>query len=147
MIAAILMIGMTSFAQDKAPKSERAAMEKLTPEQRNQLQLKELTLQLDLNAFQQSEMAKILADASAKREATKASYKAKTEKGQKMTATERFEMKNKMLDEKIAMKEKLKKVLSEEQMGKWEKIQEEKKSIGKRMMKGKDHKSENGVRK
>ncbi len=59
-IAALLVVGMTSFAQDKkemGTRHDRAEMEKFTPEQRNQLMLKKMTLELDLNASQQKEMS------------------------------------------------------------------------------------------
>ena len=38
-------------------------------EQRNQLQLKKMTMDLDLNENQQKEMSKLIAEQSAKREA------------------------------------------------------------------------------
>jgi len=127
---ALLFVGMTSFAQEKISKedgkTQRAEMTKLSPEQRNQLHLKELTLKLDLTASQQKEMAKIIAEQDTKREARKAEMKSKTEGGKKFTADERFVMKNKMLDEKIALKERVKKILTPEQVEKWEKTQQHK---------------------
>jgi len=126
-VLALLVVGMNSFAQEKISKREKAEMERLSPEQRQQLQLKQLTLQLDLNASQQKEMSVILADVSKKREAAKVAYKSKKEKGTPLTTDERFEMKSKMLDEKIALKAKVKKVLNPEQMMKWEKMQQHRK--------------------
>lgn len=127
---ALLIVGMTGFAQEKVSKedrkAQRAEMEKLSPEQRSQLHLKELTLELDLTASQQKEMAKIIAEQDAKREAMKAEMKVKKETGKKPTTDEIFVMKNKMLDEKIALKEKVKKVLTPEQVEKWEKIKKDK---------------------
>jgi len=146
-VVALLIMGMTSFAQEKPLKSDRAEMEKLTPEQRNQLHLKELTLKLDLTASQQKEMAKIIADSDAKREASIAEVKKQREKGIRPTAAQRFEMKNKRLDEQIAIKERAKKFLSPEQMEKWEKIRDEKKDDVKRMMKNKENKTGNTLQK
>jgi len=127
---ALLFVGMTGFAQEKISKEDRkgqrAEMTKLSPEQRNQLRLKELTLELDLTASQQKEMAKIIAEQDVKRDAMKAEMKAKKEAGKKPTTDEIFVMKNKMLDEKIAMKEKVKKVLTPEQVEKWEKMKKDK---------------------
>lgn len=130
MIAAMLMIGMTSFAQEtaKPAKAERAKLEEFTPEQRQQLHLKKLTLDLNLSASQQKEFAALLKDSQAKREAAKAERKAQKEKGQKPTKDERFAMKNKMLDEQIAMKDKVRKILSAEQFEKWEKAQADRKN-------------------
>lgn len=124
-IVALLMTGMASFAQEK-PMAKREKMEQLTPEQRNELRLKKMTLDLGLNASQQKDMAKIIAEQSAKIEAAKAERKAKADKNQKLTADERFAMQSKMLDEKIATKEKVKKILTAEQFEKWEKMSERK---------------------
>ena len=128
-VAALLIVGMTTFAQEKPErkeKGERTQIEKFTPEQRNQLRIKKLTLELDLTSSQQQEMGKILAEADAKREAGRAAHKAQTDSPKKLTADERFAMQNKMLDEKIAFKAKVKKVLNADQLSKWEKMQDKK---------------------
>lgn len=137
---ALLLVGITSFAQEKPiedRKAQRAEMAKLTPEQRNQLRLKEATLELDLTASQQKEMAKIIAEQQTKRDAIIAESKAKKADSKKPTSDEIFVMKNKMLDEKIAMKEKMKKILTPEQLEKWEKMNHHKKSAIKKGMKRK----------
>ena len=141
-IAALLMTGMASFAQE-APIAKKEKMEQLTPEQRNQLRLKKMTLELGLNATQQKEMEKLIAEQSAKMEAAKAERKAKKDSKVKPTADERFAIQNKMLDEQIAMKEKVKKILTPEQFEKWEKMKVHKRQgmkgyAGKRKMKAED---------
>jgi len=128
--AALLIVGMTTFAQEKPErkeKGERPQIEKFTPEQRNQLRIKKLTLELDLTSSQQQEMGKILAEADAKREAGRAAHKAQKDSPKKLTADERFARQNKMLDEKIAFKAKVKKVLNADQLSKWEKMQDKRK--------------------
>ncbi|WP_367771789.1 hypothetical protein AB3G33_00400 [Flavobacterium sp. WC2421] len=120
LIAALLVVSMTSFAQDSKgmeKKQHRAEMEKLTPEQRNQLMLKKMTLELDLNAKQQDQMKQVIMEQSKKREALREAHKADKKE---MTSDERFAMKNKMLDEQIAMKAKMKNILSPEQFEKWD---------------------------
>lgn len=120
--AFITFISISCFAQEKHQGQRRHdgnPMEKFTPEQRNQLMLKKMTLDLDLNTVQQKEMSKIIAEKSAKREAHLKNRKAKTEKP---TSDEIFEMKNKMLDEQIAMQARMKKILSPEQFKKWDEI-------------------------
>lgn len=136
-VAALLIVGMTSFAQEKRQRPERAEMEKLTPEQRTQLAVKELTLKLDLNASQQKDMGKIISELDAKREAAKADFKANKTDKKKLTADERFALKNKMLDDQIAMKDRVKKILTPDQMAKWEKIQENRRGKMERMRKDK----------
>ena len=123
-IATLLVVGMSAFAQDKKEmekRHHRDEMEKFTPEQRNQLMLKKMTLELDLNAKQQEQMKQIIAEQSTKREAMRTPRKANQEKP---TSDELFAMKNKMLDEQIVMKNKMKSILSPEQFEKWDAMKE-----------------------
>ena len=139
-IVALLVVGMTSFAQERKARPERAQMEQLTLEQRNQLHLKKMTLELDLNTSQQREMSKIIAEQSAKREARMAERKATKDSTKKqLTANERFAKKNQMLDEQIVMKERMKKILSADQYKKWDNMKGKRhQGMKKRMMHNKD---------
>ena len=114
-IAALLVVGISAFAQDRKDRPARADMEKLTPEQRNELMLKKMTLDLDLNAKQQEQMKEVIAEQTAKREAMRAERKANQEKN----TGENFDMITKMMDEQIAMKNKMKGILTAEQFEKW----------------------------
>lgn len=126
LIAALLVVGLTAFAQEqKKPDPNRPQREKLSPEQRNELMLKKMTLDLGLNEGQQKDMAKIIAEQSAKREVAMAERKANKEKGIKPSADERFARENKRLDEQIVVKEKVKKILTPEQFKKWEEMKAE----------------------
>ena len=82
---------------------------------------------LPYNESQQKEMSKIIAEQSAKREAAMTQRKANKEKGVKPTAEERFARENKMLDEQIAMQDKMKKILTPDQFKKWEQGKAERK--------------------
>jgi protein CpxP len=139
----LLVVGLSTYAQEeKKQERQGAARERLSPEQRNQLQLKKITLDLNLNESQQKEIAKILEEQSAKRQAEMATFKANKEKGVKPTAEERFAMKNKKLDEAIAVKAKVQKVLTPEQFKKWEDIKKEnRENMKERMEKRRDKKS------
>lgn len=140
-IVALLVAGMTSFAQERRARPERAKMEQMTPEQRNQLQLKKVTLELDLNASQQKEMSKIIAEQGAKRDVRMAEQKANKNSVNKLSANERFVKKNQMLDEQIAMKERMKKILSADQFKKWEDMRGKRHyGVKKRMMHNNDRK-------
>ena len=124
-IVALLAVGMTSFAQERNARPERAKMEQMTAAQRNELHLKKMTLELDLNASQQKEMSKIIAEQNAKREARMADRKANKDAAKKqLTSEERFARKSKMLDEQIVMKEKMKKFLSADQFKKWDEMKD-----------------------
>ena len=139
-IVAILTIGLNSFAQDRKERPSREKMEQMTPEQRNQLMVKKMTLELDLNDKQQEQVGKIMAEQSAKREAMKAERKAKMEDAK----ADRFEMANKMLDDQIEMKNKMKSILSADQYTKWESQREKnREKMGERMERWKEkHKGE-----
>lgn len=119
-VALIAIVSISTYAQQQRPqKHDGNPVEKFTPEQRNQLMLKKMTLELDLNASQQKEVSKLIADQSAKREALLKNRKSKTEKP---TSDEIFEMKSKMLDEQIETKAKMKKILSPDQFKKWDEL-------------------------
>jgi protein CpxP len=125
-LAAIMFVGLTTFAQDKTDKKQR-----LTSEQRIELQAKKMKLELDLNDKQVADVKKLLLEQNKKREAKKAEMKAKKADKKKPTADEIYAMKNNMLDKQIAHKAEMKKILNAEQFKKWE----EKKNDGKKRMK------------
>lgn len=128
MIAVLMLAGLSGFAQEKrsADKPSRERVE-MTAEQRNDLRLKQMTLKLDLNASQQKEVARIIAEQETKRSAAIADMKAKREKNTKPTADEVYARQSKRLDEQIAMKQQMKKVLTEDQFKKWERMSQHKK--------------------
>ena len=140
----LLVVGLSTYAQEgKKQERQGAERERLSPEQRNQLQLKKMTLDLNLNESQQKEIAKILEEQSAKRQAEMATFKANKDKGVKPTAEERFAMKNRKLDEAIAVKAKVQKVLTPEQFKKWEDMKKEnRENMKERMEKRRDKKTE-----
>ncbi|BDB53745.1 hypothetical protein GENT5_00500 [Flavobacterium ammoniigenes] len=115
-IVALLVIGLSSFAQERKERHPKGEIEQMTLEQRNQLHLKKMTLDLDLNAKQQEQVGKLMTEQMAKIEKMKAEHKAKMEEAKAL----RFEMKNKMLDEQIELKNKMKSILSADQFAKWE---------------------------
>lgn len=119
------MAGMTIMAQPRNNKYQGNGMEQFTPEQRSELQVKKLTLELDLNESQQKEMKAFIADKNTKMEAHRTAMKAMKEKGTKPTNDERFAMKSKMLDEQIATKKRMQKILNEKQFEKWTVLKEE----------------------
>ena len=120
-----LMAGMTIMAQPRNNNHQRNGMEQFTPEQRSELQVKKLTLELDLNESQQKEMKAFIVDKNTKMEAHRTAMKAMKEKGTMPTSDERFAMKSKMLDEQIATKKRMQKILNEKQFEKWTVLKEE----------------------
>ena len=123
-MAALLVVSLSSVAQQRRERPNRDQMEKLTPEQRQEKHLNKLTTDLNLNAKQQEEVKKLLAEQSAKAAEFKAKREAKREakKDEQLLASakERKEMAQKMKAEKEANDAKMKSILTPEQYTKWE---------------------------
>ena len=127
LIAVLLFAGLAAFAQEQDHGTNRQGREKLSPQQRNELMLKKMTLDLGLNESQQKDMSKIIADGSAKRDAAVAERKANKDKGVKPTSDERYQMESKRLDEEIVVKDKVRKILTPDQFKKWEQMKSDRK--------------------
>lgn len=123
-ILALLLVGTTIIAQERGRKQQGKEMEQFTPEQKSQLMLKKMTLELDLNEAQQKEMSAMISDKIAKMESHKADMKAKREKEIRPTKDERFAMQMKMLDEQIVTKKRMEKILNAKQFEKWTSMKE-----------------------
>ena len=123
-VLALLIVGTTIVAQERNRKHQGNAMEQFTPEQQSQLMLKKMTLELDLSEAQQKEMTTFISDKIAKKEVHKAERKAMKEKGVRPTNDERFGMAMKMLDEQIATKKSMQKILNAKQFEKWTSMKE-----------------------
>ena len=127
-VTALLMVGMTSMAQEvKTVEVRKQRTEKMTPEQRNEMQLKKMTAELNLTASQQAEVAKLLAEKNVKREAAKAERKAAKEAGKAIVASERAERKAQIMADQKATDERFMKILTSEQYAKLQQIKAERK--------------------
>lgn len=118
-VFAFLIVGTHIIAQERNRKHQGNQMEQFTPERQSQLVLKKMTLELDLNETQQKELTSFISDKMAKKETHKAEMKALKEKGVKPTNDESFAMQIKMLDEQIAAKKSMQKILNAKQFEKW----------------------------
>ncbi|SHN00581.1 hypothetical protein [Flavobacterium pectinovorum] len=126
-IAALLFVGVVSFAQDINQKSGRDQRENLTPEQRNEKHLQKLTSELSLDKKQQDQVKQLLAERSAKAEKFKAARKdSKT----KPTDAEREAFKKQMETEKAANDAKMKSILNADQYTKWTALKKDHKGKG-----------------
>ena len=121
-LAMTMMMGLALNAQEK---KERPAP--LTTEQRTELQVKRMTLALDLNEQQQKEVGKLLLEKGKQKDALRKQHIANKKAGKKMTADERFAMKSHILDEKIEMKAAMQQILTPEQLEKLSKMKEQRK--------------------
>ena len=137
LILAIALISIGTMAQEKG-KSERAA---LSAEQMATMETKRMTLALDLSKDQQTQVQAIQLEKAEMRKSKMEERKAgrKTKAEEKPTADERYAMQTERLDQQIAFKAEMKKILSVEQYERWEKMAKRKgKGKGK---KGKEQKN------
>ncbi len=123
-IIALMLSGITMTAQRHEGK--RNDMQDLTPQQAATLQTKKMTLALDLNPTQQKELESILVSNAVLRKAKIEKQKASKEEGNPLSKEEKFAMQNERLDHMIAHKAEMKKLLTTEQYGKWEKMRHKK---------------------
>jgi len=124
-VVALLSLTISGIAQEKK-KDINTERPQFTTEQQQELEIKKLTLELDLTAQQQKEISKIVEQKHAKRAAKKAEFKNKKAENKKLTTDDKFVLKRDLLDEKIAYKNEMKKILTPEQIEKWEKTQKHK---------------------
>ncbi|HRA72244.1 MAG TPA: hypothetical protein PLB11_05420 [Flavobacterium sp.] len=118
-IAALLVIGISSFAQETQPekKSNKGQQkEKMSPEQRNQALLDKMTTELKLDASQQEQIKPIITEQTAKLQAMRDQRMANNAK--ELTSEERKALMQKRNEEKAATDAKLKAILTPEQFKK-----------------------------
>ena len=123
----VILVSTLAFSQSKENRKERMDSEKMA-----ELHVKKMTLDLDLTEKQQKEIKPIFLEQAKKREAKRNELKMRKEKGEKLSSDERFEMKNKALDNQIEMKSKLKNILTPAQMEKWENNKKERSNKAKK---------------
>jgi periplasmic protein CpxP/Spy len=126
-IAALLVVSISAFAQDQNQqdkKSDRGSREMKSPEERNEARLKKMTTDLNLDAKQQEQIKPIIAEQTAKRDAMMAERMANKDSQKKMTADERQVFMNSRKEERTAMENKLKAILSPEQFKKMKDIEQ-----------------------
>lgn len=133
MVVILMTVQTFSFAQNgQRPNQSQnnRSMEQYTPEEAAAVQTKRMTLLLDLNANQQAQVQKILLENAKERQALREANQAKNQSGEwtKPTKEDRLAMQNAMLDRQIAMKAKMKSILTEAQFEKWESAQMQRKS-------------------
>lgn len=126
-IAALLFVGIAIFAQndDMDQKPVREQRERLTPEQRNDRQLKKITTELNLNTAQQEQVKLFIAEKSAKAQKLREARNQQKDNSNKMTADQREAFKKEMIAEKDASDAKMKSILTADQYTKWKASQEQ----------------------
>lgn len=123
-VAALLVVGLTTFAQEKGKKGD---FKEMTPEQRTEVQVKKMTKDLDLNETQQKQVKELLNSQKEDRTEMLDKRKEMKETAEKATKEQRAEMKAKIEEKKAAIDAKMKSILTDEQYKKWETQKEERK--------------------
>ncbi|MCP2028845.1 biopolymer transport protein ExbB/TolQ [Flavobacterium sp. HSC-32F16] len=121
-IAALLFVGIVSFAQDINQKPTRDQREKLTPEQRSEKHLQKLTSDLNLDKKQQEQVKQLLAERNAKAEKFR---EVRKDSKTKPTDVEREAFKKQMKADKEANDTKMKAILNTDQYTKWTALKKE----------------------
>ena len=129
-IASILVIVLAfSFTTQAQGKRNQ-----LSATQQVNLKVKRITLALDLSNQQQSLIRPLLMAQITEKEALMRDRKETRKAKRKPTADEIYAKKSKVLDDRIAMKNSMKKILNETQFKKFEKMRKSRKMKGKRRM-------------
>lgn len=115
----ILLLGSSLFSFGQKEGKQKKMYEDFSAEQHAILHTKKMALELDLNDNQQKQMLELnkkWAEVKFKKRA-----EMKSLNKEEMSSTDRFNHMNKMLDEKLAHQNELKKILDEDQYSHWKK--------------------------
>ena len=134
-IASILVFVLAFTLSTEAQKKRDHKRPQLTVEQYTDLTIKKMTLALDLSERQQNQVKPLIALKMTERKEFMEKRKEARKENKKPTSDEIFAMKNKMLDNRIAMKKNMKEILNKEQFEKFEKMNKKRKMKGKMMKK------------
>lgn len=127
-VAALLVVGMTTFAQEKNAKPLVKASEKIDVKQGTEEELKSISEELKLSDVQYKQLAEVMTDYSAKRKAAAAERKANIANKTKVTTEESTKRNEERKAERQAYKEKVKSILTADQYAKWEQLLQQKKA-------------------
>lgn len=130
-VVALVFFTLTGFAQKKHKQKHNCKemvqqREDISAEDMASLQSKKMTLHLDLNAAQQEKVYAILLEQAKDKKAHKAKHLAKKAENNKPTKAEFLKNKHQKLDKQIAMKRKMKSILTANQYEKFEKMKPKK---------------------
>ncbi len=125
LIAALFVTSLLA-AQNNQTKPEKGQKTKPTPEQRAEMRTKELTLALGLNDEQAKEVRALEENRAKQHDAKKGEMVKMKEKNVNRTEEEKIKMRSDMLEKDNAFQNEMKKILSDEQFGKWEQMREDK---------------------
>jgi hypothetical protein len=126
-IVALALFTLNGIAQQdgknrKDRKEMRSELRDMSPENIADLKSKKLTLHLDLSESQQKQVHNILLDEAKDMQKIRSERQADNNEKERPSKEERVEMQNNRLDKAIAIKRKMKTILTPEQYAKFEKM-------------------------
>lgn len=125
-VATLLAFSAFTFAQEKMENETNSPRKGHWQKgESDKIRLKKLTSELNLNAKQQEQIKTVMAEQKAKREAFMKEKKANKETAKELTKEEIKARRDKMKEAQASMDEKLKTILSAEQLAKWNAHKEE----------------------
>ncbi|QNM84479.1 hypothetical protein H9W90_09750 [Polaribacter pectinis] len=136
-LASILVLVFAFTLNTQAQKKRDHKRPEFTVEQHTNLAVKKMTLALDLSEKQQNQIKPLIMAKASERKAAMEKRKASKETKKRSTSDEIYAAKSKMLDNQIAMKNRMKEILNKDQFEKFEKMHKKRKMKGKMMMKNK----------
>lgn len=136
----VIAVTFTANTQEKTAQKKRQNRRQFTVEQNTELDVKRMTLALDLNEKQQNQIKPLLMTQAAQRKTAMGKMKKARENKQKPSEEELFTMRSQQLDNQIAMKKSMKEILTKEQFEEFEKMVKMRKTKGKKMLEKKGKK-------
>ena len=130
-LIAIAFISLQAIAQDKnRGDRDGRLMQDLSTEEMATIKTKKMTLHLDLTEAQQAKVKTVLLEEATQRKQNMESHRALRDNkdNEKPSKEARIKMINEKLDHQIAMKQKMKSVLNDQQYAKWESSLKEKRN-------------------
>ncbi len=115
LIILLLAFSVSIYAQNE--KKYKSLAKDFTPEQQAILKTKKMALELDLNDTQQSQMLALNKKWAIERDKNRKAFKGQDP--EETTATDRFNMMDKMLDTQLANQKQVKKILNDDQYETW----------------------------
>ncbi|CAM1334845.1 hypothetical protein [Tenacibaculum aestuariivivum] len=124
-IIIVLVLALSFTLTTQAQKEIRNNLQKLSTEQQTELEVKKLTLKLDLSISQQKQITPLLAEKIQKRKKRYEKRKAirgSEKKREELSANEIFNKKKEYLDDQIYFNTEMKRILDKQQYDRFQKI-------------------------
>ena len=135
-VLALMVVGMTTFAQEKEGKLAGNGKSNFDPSKRAEMQSQKLKTDLGLNDEQTAQIKSFLTQQVKEREAKRQELQALRESGKQPTDDQRKEIKSKMESERNVMNDQMKKILTPQQFEKWKgNVEERKEKVENRLQK------------